>query len=214
MLNQPGFVPYTLLDSSILVQRKAGRDEYRLSTPHPDTLLIKETKAKRWQRLYQPKRRNTIAFTTIEYTQLTSFDSFAAFITNEGQVDLTITFHPTIEAGHYQGQLNDKYRLLLQELLASFDPVVEPVFNPYIISDIQEWVAILHTETGGSFQLYHNYQGIDPIQRSLANCLGLLPTLIPYQKIEKSRNETQAIQDFRKDEAHRNLQDFLSNEKE
>lgn len=139
MLNQPGFVPYTLLDSSILVQRKAGRDEYRLSTPHPATLLIKETKAKRWQRLYQPKRRNTIAFTTIEYTQLTSFDSFAAFITNEGQVDLTITFHPTIEAGHYQGQLNDKYRLLLQELLASFDPVVEPVFNPDIISDIQEW---------------------------------------------------------------------------
>lgn len=213
LLNHLKFVPYIVSDSSIIVQRKAGRDEYRLSTPHPDTLLIRETKAKRWQRFYKPKRNNSITFTAIEYAQLTPFDSFAAIITMDGQVDLTITFHPTMEAGLYQGQLDEKYGFLLQELLACLDPVVAPVFNPYIISDSQEWAAILHSVAADAFHLYHNYQGTDPIQKSLASLLNFLPNLIQYQKVDKGKNRTQAIQAFRKEEAKRNLQDLLLHEK-
>lgn len=213
LLNRLGFVPYIVSDSSIIIQRKEGRDEYRLTTPHPDTLLIWETKAKRRQRLYRPKRNNSITFTAIEYAQLTAFDSFATIITMDGRVDLTITFHPTMETGFYQGQLDEKYIFLLQELLASLDPVVEPVFNPYIISDIQEWAAVLHSETADSFQLYHNYQGIDAVQKSLASLLNFLPNLVQYQKVREGKNKTHTIQAFRKDEAQRNLQDLVPHEK-
>lgn len=175
-----------------------------------DTLWLNKNDT-RLQAYTKCNPRHSEEIKQLQYSQLTDYNKYNLEINEnlEFKLELHIYVSSKIKDGKYKGRISPKLYTYINQHFQLMELDQSNKLKNGIVSDIQEWAAIIQTQKGEEHTFYYNYENNGRGHKIFEFAMNTLPFLLELNETTLEIN-LDKIENFRTSEFERNIQETNS----